>query len=171
MEVRDSLPVHDVPASAEQLAAKPLLRITGLVADPKELSLADLAPLPRSTFTEDFRCEDNWSVPKQKWSGIRLADVLALARALPQARYVRVGSGDYVAPISLSDARAALLCDSLNDQPLTVRNGAPWRLSSPGAACFASVKWVDRLELTAEPGANDAERITRERTGPKAGQR
>jgi len=129
MEVRDSLPVHDVPASAEQLAAKPLLRITGLVADPKELSLADLAPLPRSTFTEDFRCEDNWSVPKQKWSGIRLADVLALARPLPQARYVRVGSGDYVAPISLSDARAALLCDSLNDQPLTVRNGAPWRLS------------------------------------------
>ena len=49
MEVRDSLPVHDVPASAEQLAAKPLLRITGLVAEPKELTLADLAPLPRSS--------------------------------------------------------------------------------------------------------------------------
>jgi DMSO/TMAO reductase YedYZ molybdopterin-dependent catalytic subunit len=169
MEVRSTLPDHPVPESAEQLAAQPVLQVCGLVAQPLALSRADLVVLTRSSFIEDFRCEDNWSVPNQKWVGIRLADVLALAGPLPAAKFVRVGAGEYVTPISLEDARDALLCESLNDVPLTLKNGAPWRLSAPGAACFASVKWVDRLDLTAEPGANDAERITRERGRSRAG--
>jgi DMSO/TMAO reductase YedYZ molybdopterin-dependent catalytic subunit len=163
MEVRSTLPVHDVPPHADALATHPVLRVTGLVAAPAMLTVADLAALPRASFTEDFRCEDNWSVPNQKWSGVRLSDVLAIVAPLPEAKHVRVGSGDYVAPLSLEDAGAALLCDMLNDQPLTVRNGAPWRLAAPGAACFASVKWVDRLELVADAGPNDAQRIARER--------
>jgi DMSO/TMAO reductase YedYZ molybdopterin-dependent catalytic subunit len=29
----------------------------------------------------------------------------------------------------------------------------------PGGACYTSVKWLDRLELTAEPGEHAAQRI------------
>jgi DMSO/TMAO reductase YedYZ molybdopterin-dependent catalytic subunit len=86
-------------------------------------------------------------------------DVLTLAHPLPTARYVRVHAGNYVVPIALTEAELALLADTLNEQPLAVEHGAPWRLALPGAACFISVKWVDRLELTTEPGENVGERV------------
>jgi hypothetical protein len=33
----------------------------------------------------------------------------------------------------------------------------------PGGACYTSVKWLDRLELTTEPGEHVAQRIARAR--------
>ncbi|MDE3078232.1 MAG: molybdopterin-dependent oxidoreductase, partial [Chloroflexota bacterium] len=85
---------------------------------------------------------------------------------LPDARYVRAGSGDYVVPVSLERAKQALLCDRLNGQALSVEHGAPWRMVVPGAECFNSVKWVTDLELTAEPGISTGERIARSRLRP-----
>ena len=41
-----------------------------------------------------------WSVPRIRWGGVRLADVLALAEALPSASYVRAGAG----PVGCSGA-------------------------------------------------------------------
>jgi sulfite oxidase len=67
--------------------------------------------------------------------------------------------------VPLDEAGAALLCDGLDDQPLPLEHGAPWRLVIPGGVCFTSVKWVERLELTAEPGPNDGQRIARARLG------
>jgi DMSO/TMAO reductase YedYZ molybdopterin-dependent catalytic subunit len=90
-------------------------------------------------------------------------DVLALAKPLPTAHYVRVHAGNYVVPLSLAEAEHALLADTLNDQPLAVEHGAPWRLALAGGACFTSVKWVDRLELCAEPGENVGQRVAQRR--------
>jgi len=60
-----------------------------------------------------------------------------------------VGAGSYVMPLALADARAAVLANELDDKPLSLEHGAPWRLVVPGGACYTSVKWVDRLELAA----------------------
>ncbi|MEZ4737539.1 MAG: molybdopterin-dependent oxidoreductase [Caldilineaceae bacterium] len=167
MEVLKTLPRHEVPAQAIAWTANPTLRIVGLVAQPQILTASDLAAdhlaLPRTSFTEDFLCDGKWTVPDQQWSGYRLLDLLHLAGPLPAAQYVRVGSGDYVVPLSLADAANALLADQLNGQPLTVEHGAPWRLALFGGRCFTSVKWVDRLELVAEPGENTSLKIVRER--------
>lgn len=167
MEVLKALPRHEVPAQTIAWTANPTLRIVGLVAKPQTLTTADLtasrSPLPRTSFTEDFLCDGKWTVPDQKWSGYRLLDILTLAGPLPAAQYVRVGSGDYVVPISLAEAANALLADQLNGQPLTIEHGAPWRLALFGGRCFTSVKWVDRLELVAEPGENTSLKIVRER--------
>jgi DMSO/TMAO reductase YedYZ molybdopterin-dependent catalytic subunit len=140
-----------------------VLRVTGLVSRACGFTVADLAHLPRASFTETFSCDDQWATQSQSWRGPRLLDVLALAGLLPAAKYVRVGAGDYVVPVLLAEADGALLADTLNDQPLPPEHGAPWRLALPGKQCFTSVKWVDRLEVTAERGANVGARLTSER--------
>ena len=167
MEILKELPRHDMPALANEWVAHPILHITGLVATPQQLTAADLATLPRVGFTDDFLCDGKWTVPNQQWRGYRLLDVLALADSLVMAKvagkYISVGAGDYVIPISWEDAEHALLADMLNDEPLTLEHGAPWRLVLLGGRCFTSVKWVDRLELTAEPATNTGLGIVRER--------
>jgi DMSO/TMAO reductase YedYZ molybdopterin-dependent catalytic subunit len=162
METRDQLPELDVPDAVKARGDAPLV-VDGLVERELRLTAADLAGLARDAFTEAFKCEEGWEVPGLAWEGVRLAEVLKLAGARPQARWVRVGSGGYVVPVSLEDAQRALLCDRLNGAPLAQKNGAPWRLSLPGGACFSSVKWVDRLTLTAEAGDNTGMRIARSR--------
>ena len=159
----DQLPVHPVPSAATAHAAAPRLVIDGLVAAPRALSPDALAALPRATHVEPFACEEGWAVPQLRWEGVRLADVLALAAPRPEARYVRVCSGEYAVPLALGEAAGALLCDRLNDAPLPLEHGAPWRLVVPGGRCFTSVKWVTRLELAAEPGQASGEQIARAR--------
>lgn len=163
MNIHPHLPVHHVPRQASQQASKPTLRIEGLVAQPCTLTPADLTHLPRHSFHEDFYCEEHWVTPQQHWAGPRINDVLQLAGPLPAAAYVRVHAGNYVVPISLAEAEHALLADTLNHQPLPVEHGAPWRLAMSGAACFTSVKWVERLEVTAEPGENVGEQVSEAR--------
>lgn len=163
MEIRRTLPEQALPESVRQRADPPRLVIDGLVERPQVLAPDQLAGLARGGFTESFKCEEGWEVPGLAWEGYRLRDVLDLAGVRPEARFVRVGSGEYVVPIPLEDAGRALLCDRLNGAPLPQKNGAPWRLSVPGAVCFASVKWVDRLTLTAEAGENTGMRIARSR--------
>lgn len=163
MEIRKTLPEQAVPEPVRLRAGTPRLRIDGLVERPLRLAAAELAGLARGGFTESFRCEEGWEVPGLAWEGYRLRDVLDLAGVRPEARFVRVGSGEYVVPIPIEDAERALLCDRLNGEPLPLKNGAPWRLSVPGAVCFASVKWVDRLTLAAEAGESTGQAIARSR--------
>jgi DMSO/TMAO reductase YedYZ molybdopterin-dependent catalytic subunit len=162
-DIRNALPVHPYHGPSHR-AGEPTLRVDGLVRRAVDLRpRTDLAGLPRIAHTEPFTCEEGWTVPSVRWRGVRLADVVALAGPLPAARYVRVHAGEYAVPVPLDQAGAALLCDEMNGQPLPAAHGAPWRLLLPGGACFTSVKWVDRLELTAAPGPNDGERIARAR--------
>src|SRR5205823_13427947 len=112
-----------------------------------------------------------WQVPSLRWRGVRLGDLLALVRPLASARHVRVYAGEYAVPLALDAAQDALLAEALNGEPLSVAHGAPWRLVVPGGQCFTSVKWVERLEVTAAPGAADGERIARARLQRDAAER
>jgi DMSO/TMAO reductase YedYZ molybdopterin-dependent catalytic subunit len=143
----EHLPLHPVPARArrreegEQAGA---LRISGLVAHRRRLRAGALRTLARTELVETFGCEEGWTVPNQRWGGVRLADVLALAQPLAHARYVRVRAGQYAIPLALGDAGTALLCDELNGEPLGLEHGGPWRLVVPGGHnhCFSrSVRW------------------------------
>jgi hypothetical protein len=136
-------------------------QITGLVASPAVLGAATLAELPQDQLEEGIDCEDSAVRQPAWWGGVRLADVVALGQPLPEARYVRVCAGEYAVPLSLEEARTVLLATTLNGQPLTHERGAPFRLIVPGGTCFTSVKWIDRLVVTAESGPNDGERLAR----------
>lgn len=168
----EHLPVHPVPARErrrQDARRDGALRITGLVAHGRRLRASALRTLARSELVDTFGCEEGWTVPNQRWGGVRLADVLALAQPLAQARYVRICAGTYAIPLALSDAGTALLCDELNGEPLGLEHGAPWRLVVPGGQCFTSVKWVERLEVTETAGEAEGERIARGRLTERTG--
>jgi DMSO/TMAO reductase YedYZ molybdopterin-dependent catalytic subunit len=112
---------------------------------------------------EPFVCEEGWQTPALTWEGVRLLDVLELGEPRSGAGWVRVCAGDYAVPLAVNDAAAAVLAERLNGELLGLDHGGPWRLVIPGASCFTSVKWVDRLQLAAEPGDASGERIARGR--------
>lgn len=155
------LPSHPVPPGVREREAA--ISIEGLVAEPRRVTAADLAGMARHALRADFACEEGWTAADVGWRGIRLADVLALAGPLPEGAYVRVASGEYAVPLAMAEADEALLCDAGDSGSLSLEEGGPWRLLVPGGRCYTSVKWVDRLEVVAEPGEPTGERIARAR--------
>lgn len=93
-------------------------------------------------------------MPGLHWGGVALATVLEAAGVAEQARFVQASAGEFSVPLSLDAARRALLATRLGDTPLPREHGWPVRLVVPGDDCFTSVKWLDRIELRAQPGAN-----------------
>ncbi|MBV9120553.1 MAG: molybdopterin-dependent oxidoreductase [Chloroflexi bacterium] len=160
---REHLPVHRVPAAARRRAAEPRLELAGLFETPGSLTSEQLQTLPLLDATAAFECEEGWSVPDLRWRGYRLVDVLRLGKPLADARWARIVAGPYAVPLPLDDLQRALLATELDGLPLPVEHGGPWRLVVPGGACFTSVKWVERVELSGEPGESTRETIARER--------
>ncbi|MGE5594958.1 MAG: molybdopterin-dependent oxidoreductase [Hyphomicrobiales bacterium] len=149
------LPVHPHPEAAPDAA----LRVEGLVERPQMLSLDALRALPQRPFDADFVCLERWVAPDQHWRGVALSDVLELAGIRDEARWVQASSGEFSIPLALEDARRALLALELDGEPLPVAHGAPVRLVVPGGECFTSVKWLDRIDVRAEPAENSARTI------------
>mgnify|MGYP000312526568 CR=1 FL=1 len=108
-----------------------------------------------------------------QWGGIRLADVLRAAGLKPEAQYVwfegadeiddplRHASAPFGGSLSLEKALAdtpatpgALLAWQMQQQPLTSEHGAPLRLVVPGYIGARSVKWLQRIVVSAQPSPN-----------------
>ncbi len=159
-----ALPVH--PGGPPE-ADHPLLVVEGLVARRLELTPADLALLPLADVTDDFRCLEGWSVPGLHWRGVALATLLDAAGVAAQAIHVQASAGVFSTPLTLEQARSALLATHLGDAPLAREHGGPVRLLVPGADCFTSIKWLDRIELSAQPGPDTAREIALGRLPPR----
>jgi len=159
---RIGLPVHPVPAKTRMPT---VLRLQGLIFRQRALKKAEFAALPHVQISGDFSCEEGWIVPGLRWHGVAMETLIALAQPLPEARHLRVGAGTYEVTLALDSLDGALLCDALDGKPLSSEQGAPWRLLVSGDKCFTSVKWVDRIEVTMDPGQPTAENVARRRLG------
>ena len=146
--IYDSLPVFDHHHGRP--AAWPGLRVEGMVQRPTLFTAEQLTELTRQGLTDDFRCTEGWSVPDQEWEGVPLSALLEAVGPLPNARYAAVSASDFTVAIALDDADSVLLATRLNGADLPQEHGGPCRLVSAGQACYASVKWVDSIRLTAE---------------------
>ncbi|HUA71737.1 MAG TPA: sulfite oxidase [Solirubrobacteraceae bacterium] len=97
------------------------------------------------------------------WTGVALADVLALAGPLTLASDVGFEGADqcpeatpaqrFGGSIPLDKARRSevLLAWAMNGEPLAPVHGAPLRVVVPGYIGARSIKWLDRIELRPEP--------------------
>jgi DMSO/TMAO reductase YedYZ molybdopterin-dependent catalytic subunit len=136
-----------------------MLTIGGDVAEPRTLGFADLAAIDGEHQVADV----SRIVPGRKGDAVRLAGVLQLVRPKSAAKYLGLHSSadDFHASIPLDAvADKALVIYRLDGQPLPAKAGGPVRFFIPDfAACHtheidecANVKFVDRIELTAEKG-------------------
>ena len=159
-DARDVLKVLPVCGAESPQAAWAQLSIGGLVARPRTLDADGLArlteSLPKGEMTDDFRCVSGWVVPDQQWEGIAVSDLLDDAGPLPEARYAGFTAGGYTVGMTLDEARDTGVIVALrhNGAPLASEHGGPCRLAVQGRAGRWSVKWLERIDLLAEPPAD-----------------
>jgi DMSO/TMAO reductase YedYZ molybdopterin-dependent catalytic subunit len=132
-----------------------VLSVDGLVDEPLRLDRAAWLALPRAEETTDLHCVDGWTAKNLRWEGVRVKDLLHTVTPRPEGRYVSFHAygGDYANSLSLTEALApeALLADSLDGAPLPAAHGGPLRLVIPTPLGYKNVKWVARLEVSAQP--------------------
>lgn len=129
-----------------------ILRIDGAVIQPVALDRAALATLPEEHQVPDV----NALVPGMKGKGIKvkgLLEVPALAIGADHAVF-HAQDGRFSACLTLQQALDyGVLVYEVDGQPLSDRQGGPFRLVTPGLGDLcAHVKGVTRIELTMGPG-------------------
>ncbi len=124
------------------------LAVNGLVARDLELAAADLDGDDELVATLD--CTGGF-YSTQRWNGTSLGGLIELAGPLADARHVRVVSQTgYRWSFSIDDARELLLATRVGGEPLSHEHGAPLRLVAPGRRGYQWVKWIVRIELSAD---------------------
>jgi DMSO/TMAO reductase YedYZ molybdopterin-dependent catalytic subunit len=136
-----------------------MLTVTGEVERPRTLAFADFEKVD----TVDKIIDVSRIVPGRKGDAVTLAGILKLVGPKSSAKYLglHASTDNFHASIPLAAvADRALVIYRLDGQPLPATAGGPVRFFIPDfAACHtdeidecANVKFVDRIELTAEKG-------------------
>lgn len=149
------------------------LTIGGAVDRPLSLQLDEIRSLPRVTMPVTLECAGNgrayfnppvagvqWrkgAVGTARWTGVRLADVLARAGVKAAARFVFMDGADVpvgavpdfqrTLPIAKAMDRDTLLAFDMNGVPLPMSHGSPLRAIVPGWEGAYSVKWLTGIRL------------------------
>jgi DMSO/TMAO reductase YedYZ molybdopterin-dependent catalytic subunit len=158
-------------------AAQWSLRIEGEVENPVVLRLEDLRTLPAVSHDVALECAGNgrsfhkprasgiqWeygAVGNAQWRGVRLADVLALARPRPAAQHVAFDGADrpptpqapdFIRSIPMWKAASpyTVIALEMNGKPLPHLHGGPARVLVPGFVASASIKWIERIIVLPE---------------------
>jgi sulfoxide reductase catalytic subunit YedY len=158
-----------VAAAAQELVIRPwAVQIDGMVEEERTL---DIDELIRAMTLEErlyrLRCVEAWAMAVP-WTGFPLADLVAMARPLSSARYLRmetfldpsVASGQrqswypwpYVEGVTMEEAtnELAFMVTGVYGKPLDEQFGAPIRLALPWKYGFKSIKSIVRITFTDE---------------------
>lgn len=155
------------------------LKVGGLVARPLSLTLEEIAERPPTTQTVTLECAGNgralldprpvsqpWlqeAVGTATWTGTPLEAILEAAGVQDRAVEVLFTALDcgvqggelqwYQRSLSIEEALRPemLLAYRMNGEPLQPQHGYPLRLVAPAWYGMASVKWLHRIDLIAEP--------------------
>ena len=152
---------------AAKLPLRPwTVHLDGLVEAPREIGIDDLLKAMRlEERVIRHRCVEAWSMTVP-WTGFPLKDLVALAKPLSSAKYVRfetfeddtVASGQlqswypwpYVEALTMAEAtnELAFMVTGAYGKPAAPQFGAPLRLHTPWKYGFKSIKSVVRITFT-----------------------
>ncbi|MBN9431179.1 MAG: protein-methionine-sulfoxide reductase catalytic subunit MsrP [Bosea sp.] len=163
----------DLAAEAEALKTRPwTIAIDGLVEAPKTVAIDDL--FKAMAFEERLyrhRCVEAWSMTVP-WTGFPLAALVAYAKPLSGAKYVRFetfmdpamapGQNEpfypwpYVEGLTMAEAtnELAFMVTGAYGKPLPKQMGAPIRLHTPWKYGFKSIKSIVKVSFVEEQPLN-----------------
>ena len=132
------------------------VKVTGLVARPLSLSLADIRAMPQRTQITRHDCVEGWSAIGQ-WTGPQLRRILAVAGVKDSARYIvfrcadRIGDALYYESCDMVDALhpQTIMAWALNNAVLPIANGAPLRLRIERQLGYKHAKYLTGIEAVA----------------------
>lgn len=132
------------------------LEISGLVAHPISLNLAQLKAGPQRTQITRHDCVEGWSAIGE-WTGTPLGPLLRHAGISAKAQYVVFHCADdfsgtpYYESIDIAEAMhpQTILAHTMNRQPLSVEHGAPVRLRVERQLGYKQAKYVMKIEAVA----------------------
>ncbi|NED96199.1 molybdopterin-dependent oxidoreductase [Phytoactinopolyspora alkaliphila] len=133
------------------------LRVHGMVDTEIELTFDELIGMGLVDRWVTLACVSNLVggslIGNALWTGVPIADVLALAGPSPDADAVLSTSDDgwtCGTPLeALTDGRDSLLAVGMNSEPLPVEHGFPVRMVVPGLYGYVSAtKWVVDIEVS-----------------------
>lgn len=115
------------------------------------LTRADLLKMDQHTVSLPIACVEGWSTDNQTWTGVRLADLAAMA-GVPQplnmlTRSLQQGGAFSRAVMSAEQTLDpdSLLALTVNGSDLTLDHGFPARVIVPDAPGVHNTKWVSSL--------------------------
>jgi DMSO/TMAO reductase YedYZ molybdopterin-dependent catalytic subunit len=141
--VADHIPVWDEAARGVWK-----LEVGGMVNKPLQLSLTDLASLPRTGYKLDHYCVEGWTAVATR-TGVRLADIAKLADVQPGAQYVDFQSfdDDYHESWDIDSAMhpQTLVVYAQDGHYLNAAWGAPARVYSPTKLGYKNTKYLTKI--------------------------
>ena len=126
------------------------LEVSGMVADKRRWTLAELRALPQEDQITRHICVEGWSAIG-KWGGVRFADFLRHVGADLSAKYVGFQcADDYHTSIDMPTALhpQTLLALSYDDQPLPPKYGFPMKLRMPTKLGYKNPKHIQAMYVT-----------------------
>lgn len=133
--------------------------VRGLVEKPLDLRLDQLKALPKQEQSTLHVCVQGWSY-YATWGGVRIENLLALCKPLPDAKYLVFHTldekwekpevdGYYYEVIDMELARKpqTILAYEMNGAPLPIAHGAPLRLRLESQLGYKMAKYVCGVEL------------------------
>jgi DMSO/TMAO reductase YedYZ molybdopterin-dependent catalytic subunit len=111
------------------------------------LDLSAIDQLPHVEVVDTFACLEGWTAGPLRWRGVPLRTLLDSIGGTRRG-WLAVSAPDFRSVMPLAELPdETLLADGLDGRPLPREHGGPLRLVAPGAVCYRSVKWVQRIEL------------------------
>jgi DMSO/TMAO reductase YedYZ molybdopterin-dependent catalytic subunit len=126
------------------------LEVTGLVADRRTWTLAELSALPQTDQITRHICVEGWSAIG-KWGGVPFSVFLRRVGADVNAKYVGFKcADDYYTSIDMPTALhpQTLLTLSYDGQPLPPRYGFPMKLRMPTKLGYKNPKHIQAIFVT-----------------------
>jgi DMSO/TMAO reductase YedYZ molybdopterin-dependent catalytic subunit len=160
-----SFDVTDTPVTPPRVdPGRWRLRVRGLVEHELEFSLRELLAMELVEVDATLVCVHNpvggdW-VSSARWLGVPLGTLLGTAGVRPECDQVLTHSvTGFTAGLPLElvgEGLTPLVALGMNGEPLTIQNGFPARLLTPGIwGADANTKWLATIELTTWANATD----------------